>query len=65
MNQGLGTRGFAQRSLAEVEAQLELAARSNDIEDEELTPIRDECIYLSKQLHRLRDSLMRRLSLTP
>src|SRR5215472_7891804 len=44
----------AEGSLAEVETQLELAARLNYIGEERLGPIRDECIYLGRQLHQLR-----------
>jgi four helix bundle protein len=52
---------IAQGSLAEVETQLDLAARLEYVAEERLGPIRAECIYLSKQLHLLRDALVRRL----
>jgi four helix bundle protein len=51
----------AQGSLAEVETQLELAARLGYVSDSELSPIQKECDYLGRQLHLLRDALVKRL----
>ncbi len=55
----------AEGSLAEVETQLELAARLSYVGEEQLGPIRDECIYLGRQLHLLRESLVKRLRPAP
>jgi four helix bundle protein len=54
----------AEGSLAEVETQLEIAARLNYVCEEQLSPIRDECVYLGRQLHQLRGALVKRLSPT-
>jgi four helix bundle protein len=58
---------IAQGSLAEVETQLELAARLNYIAVDALKPIEEQCVILSKQLNQLRDALSQRMSrpLTP
>lgn len=55
----------AQGSLAEVETQLELAARLKYIAEEELGPIQEQCIYLGRQLYQLRDALLKRVGPTP
>jgi four helix bundle protein len=51
---------IAQASLAEVETQLELAARLAFARRGELQPVLDECVILGKQLYTLRDALLRR-----
>src|SRR4051794_9344981 len=51
---------IAQASLAEVETQLELAARLKYLAASELKSFLDECVILGKQLYRLRDALARR-----
>jgi len=56
---------MAQASLAEVETQLELAARFKFASSEELQPIQAECGILSKQLYHLRDALEKRLRRIP
>jgi four helix bundle protein len=56
---------IAQGSLAEVETQLELAARLNYIGMEQWKPLGDECVILSKQLNQLRDALSKRLVAGP
>jgi four helix bundle protein len=48
---------IAQASLAEVETQLELAARLQFVPAEDLVPVRQNCGILSKQLFHLRDAL--------
>src|SRR5207244_1516772 len=55
----------AQGSLAEVETQLELAARLRYVTEQELQPVQEQCVYLGRQLHHLRDALLKRLSPTP
>lgn len=50
----------AQGSLAEVETQLELALRLSYARAEDLAPVLEECVILSKQLRHLRDSLGKR-----
>jgi four helix bundle protein len=52
---------IAQGSLAEVDTQLELAARLGYVADEKLRPVQTECLILGKQLHQLRDALVKRL----
>jgi four helix bundle protein len=51
---------IAQASLAEVETQLELAARLKFVGEAELQPLLNECVILGKQLYKLRDALLRR-----
>jgi four helix bundle protein len=51
---------IAQASLAEVETQLEIAARLGYIAPERLTPILGQSAVLGKQLYALRDALARR-----
>ncbi len=52
---------MAQASLAEVETQLELAARLQYADLERLKPIQAECVILGKQLYHLRDAVQKRL----
>jgi four helix bundle protein len=51
---------IAQASLAEVETQLELAARLKYADGNELTPVLEQCVVLGKQIYKLRDALVRR-----
>jgi four helix bundle protein len=51
----------AQGSLAEVDTQLELAGRFGYIGAQELEPLQLQCLVLGKQLHQLRDALVKRL----
>jgi four helix bundle protein len=51
---------MAQASLAEVETQLELAARLKYVATTELCPVLEQCVVLGKQLYKLRDALVRR-----
>jgi four helix bundle protein len=51
----------AQASLAELETQLELAARLRYVEPAGLQYILEQCSVLGKQLYSLRDSLRKRL----
>jgi four helix bundle protein len=60
-NEYLRHLSIAQASLAEVETQLELAARLRFVAQAELAPILDECSILGKQLFRLRDALLERV----
>jgi four helix bundle protein len=48
---------IAQGSLAELETQLELAARLNYIGTEQLRPLEEQCVILGKQLNQLHDAL--------
>jgi four helix bundle protein len=50
----------AQASLAEVDTQLELAARLHYAATEAVQPVHEQCVVLAKQLHQLRGSLLRR-----
>jgi four helix bundle protein len=52
---------IAQGSLAEVETQLELAARLKYVDDEQMGPVQEQCVYLGRQLYQLRGALMKRL----
>jgi four helix bundle protein len=56
---------MAEGSLAEVETQLELAARLKFVTAEQLAPVQEECVYLGRQLSQLRSALQRRLRPTP
>jgi four helix bundle protein len=51
---------IAQASLAEVETQLELAARLKYADGNELKPVLEQCVVLGKQIYKLRDALVRR-----
>jgi four helix bundle protein len=55
----------AQGSLAEVETQLELAARLNYVGTVELGPVREQCDHLGRQLHLLRAALAKRVRPNP
>jgi four helix bundle protein len=59
-NEYLKHLSIAQGSLAEVETQLELAARLQFVSKAELVPVREQCVILGKQIYRLRDALRRR-----
>lgn len=52
---------IAQASLAELETQLEIAARLNYFETSKLDPILERVVSLGKQLYALRNALLRRL----
>jgi four helix bundle protein len=52
---------MAQVSLAEVETQLEIASRLGYAPSAHLRPVFDETALLGKQLHALRDALLKRL----
>ncbi len=52
---------MAQASLAEMETQLELAARLHYVAAEQVQSIQVECVILGKQLYHLRDALQKRL----
>ena len=56
---------MAQGSLAELETQLEVAARLKYVGAEELAHVQEECIYLGRQLYQLRDALLNRLRPVP
>jgi four helix bundle protein len=56
---------MAQGSLAEVETQLELAARLNYVGASELGPIQEQCDHLGRQLPLLRTALAKRLRPSP
>jgi four helix bundle protein len=51
---------IAQGSLAEVETQLELAARLEYLPAAQVQPLLDQCVVLGTQLYKLRDALMSR-----
>jgi four helix bundle protein len=51
---------IAQGSVAEVQTQLEIACRLGYISSAELKPVLEQTAILSKQLHALRDALLRR-----
>ncbi|HLH20729.1 MAG TPA: four helix bundle protein [Bryobacteraceae bacterium] len=51
----------AQGSLAEVDTQLELAGRLGYLDTADLAPLQSQCLILGKQLHQLRDALLKRL----
>jgi len=51
----------AEGPLAELETQLELAVRLDYISEQELGPIREQCVCLGKQLYQLRQALVQRL----
>jgi four helix bundle protein len=59
-NEYLHHLSIAQASLAEVETQLELAARLKFIGESELAGVSENCSILGKQLFRLRDALLER-----
>jgi four helix bundle protein len=52
---------IAQASLAELETQLEIAARLNYLDREELLPILERVVSLGKQQYALRNALLRRI----
>ncbi len=52
---------MAQASLAEMETQLEVAARLQYVAAGQVQPIQAECVILGKQLYHLRDALQKRL----
>jgi four helix bundle protein len=52
---------MAQASLVEVETQLEIAARLNYLDREELLPILERVVSLGKQQYALRNALLRRV----
>jgi four helix bundle protein len=56
---------IAQGSLAELETQLEVAARLNYVGTDGLRPIEEQCVILNKQLSQLREALSKRLRPTP
>jgi four helix bundle protein len=56
---------MAAGSLAEVETQLELAARLKYVTVTELGLVQEQCVYLGRQLHQLRSALQKRLRPTP
>ena len=51
---------IAQASLAEVETQLELAARLKYADSTALSPVLEQCVVLGKQIYKLRDALVGR-----
>lgn len=51
---------IAQASLAELQTQLEIAARLRYLSDEELSAALDQAVSLSRQLYALRNALMKR-----
>jgi four helix bundle protein len=51
---------MAQGSVAEVQTQLEIACRLGYLSSPELKPVLDQAAILSRQLHALRDALLRR-----
>ena len=52
---------MAQASLAELETQLEIAARLNYLDREKLGPILERVVSLGKQQYALRNALLRRV----
>lgn len=54
---------IAQASLAELETQLEIAARLNYLETSELEPVRERVVSLGKQQYALRNALLKKINL--
>lgn len=54
---------IAQASLAELDTQLEIAARLNYLETNELGPVRERVVSLGKQQYALRNALLKKLNL--
>jgi len=54
---------IAQASLAELETQLEIAARLNYLETSELGPVRERVASLGKQQYALRNALLKKINI--
>ena len=54
---------IAQASLAELDTQLEIAARLNYLETSELGPVRERVASLGKQQYALRNALLKRINI--
>ena len=54
---------IAQASLAELDTQLEIAARLNYVETSELGPVRERVASLGKQKYALRNALLKKINI--
>ena len=54
---------IAQASLAELDTQLEIAARLNYLETSELGPVRERVVSLGKQQYALRNALLKKINI--